>query len=391
LYFRAVWALAALVLCTGMPAVAVTVPRANDPEPVDHVVNITSSDLIAIQSFYHRRVNNDVVRNTTLEQQLWGFTADSSLPVSAAHAQLEYSVWVPPGSGQETFGDERNRLVRLRLNDHRRYVDYGANFFAVGEAFVGNPLTQERLNVGGLPGPGDGTELWVAGKWPGVALKPRFRRLEKTQGSANLVDETFGLSYDHGIGGTSRLIYLLESTDSSTWFEDALGAGFARDSAAATVRMRASRWTVFVKNLRFGEQFDAGRRETGSLWEFGGTLNVVNGLTVSPLLTDQVRDVGADDYLRFTNAGLTLQTSWIDPVIVNLQLQCNRRQALDGSTFEGTTANLNLRAPLRLWDRSPPGLGMTASVGYRGMRGLANPAPDEGMSFRLTVDFQPLR
>jgi hypothetical protein len=355
------------------------------------MVRITSSDLIAIQSYYHRRVEDAAGSEPSLEQQLWGFTADSSLPVSAARARLEYSVWMPPGSAQDGFGDEQNRLIRLRLNDHRRFFDYGANFFAVGEAFAQNAMARERLNASGLPGAGEGAELWVAGRVPGVGIKPRFRRLAKSLGNATLINETYGVAYDHGIGGRSRLLYLLESSDASTWFEDPMVAGQLRESEAATVTMRTSAWTMFLKNLRFDEEFEAGRRETGSVWELGGTLNVFAGLSLSPLLSNQIRDVGADDYLHASSAGLTLHTTWIEPMAVDLHLQRNRRDTLQGTGFEGTAADLKVRTPLWLWDRTLPGIVMIASLGYRGMEGLAGPVPEEGMSFRLTVDFQPGR
>jgi hypothetical protein len=357
-----------------------------DTEPVDRVVDITSWDRIAIRSYLQRRTRNDGAADSTLEQRLWGFTADSSLPISAAHAQLEYSVWMPQGSSQDGLADEQNRLVRLRLNDRRRYFDYGANLFAVGDAFVQNPIARERLNAAGLPGPGEGSEVWLAGRLPKLGIKPRFRRLEKTQGAMNLTNETIGLAYDHGFGKRSRLMYLLESSDSSTWFDEVTTAGHDRQAATATVRMQNAGWNLFFKNGVFDEAFNAGREESGSLWEVGGTLTAFTGLTVSPLFTGQIRDVGADDELRVTTAGLTLHTTWIDPVALNLNVQCNRRDNHNGTTFEGTAADLNLRTPVRLWERTPASMMMTATLGYRGMEGLANPAPEEGVSFRLTLD-----
>lgn len=354
---------------------------------MDRVVDIAASDLLAIRSFYQRRVEDRIGRDDILQHQLWGFTANSELPVSGAHAQLEYSIWMPEGSGQDGFADEQNRLVRLRLNDRLHFVNYGANFFSVGNAFVQNPMARERLNAAGLPGPGEGAEVWVSGRLPRLGVEPRFRRVEKSHGNADIVNETFGLAFGHGLAGKSRLSYLLEQTDASTWFEEA-AAGQVRESATATVRLQSVGWNLFFKNGIFDEQFAAGRQESGSLWELGGALNVIEGLSLAPVFTGQVRSVGAAD-LQTSSAGLTLRTSWIDPVAVDLHVQRNRRHNLDGSTFQGTAANLNLRTPLRLWERSPAKMVMTATVGYRGMQGLANPAPEEGMSFRVTVDFNP--
>ena len=387
---RAVRALIALMLMCAAPA-AVAVPaevKTTDRKPVDKVIDVTSSELIAIRSYYQRRFDKLPGAEDGQERQLWGFTADSTLPVSAARAQLEYSIWVPESNGGEGFADEQNRLVRLRLNDQRRHFDYGANFFSVGDAFVHNPIARARLDAAGLPGPGDGSEVWLAGRVPKVGLEPRFRRLAKTQGDMNLINETLGLAFDHGLGGATRLMYLLESSTATTWFDDSGAAGHGREAAMATLRMQRQGWNVFLRNGVFDEEFAAGRRESGTAWEAGGTWNVLSGLTLNPLFTGQTREIGPRD-LRTTTTALTLHTTWIDPLAVNLHLQCNRRHELDGSTFQGTSADLNLRAPLRLWERAPRNLTMTATVGYRGMEGLANPVPEEGMSFRLTVDFNP--
>lgn len=356
-------------------------------DPVDRAVRITTSDLITVQSFYRSRPDTSG-RDDALDQQLWGFTADSSLPISDARAQLEYSLWVPPGGVEDGFGDENNRLVRLRLNDQRRFFDYGANFFAVGEAFASNALARERLDTLGLPGIGSGSEFWVTGRLPGVGVKPRFRRLEKTQGNANLLNETFGLTSGHGLLGT-RLTYLLESSRSSTWYEEAAAPAHTRDAAVATVSMQAADWNLYFKNLRFDEQFEAGRLETGSVWEMGGRFDLIRGLTLTPLLTDSLRDVGALDCLHATTARLAFHTTWLEPVDVNLQVQRHWRDTLDGNTIEDLAADLKLRTPLKLWERIPHSLVVTASVGYRGLQGVAAPLPEEGVSFRLTLDFQP--
>ncbi len=359
-----------------------------DDDPIDRVVDVTSSDLIAIQSFYQRRVQDDAARDDSAEQQLWGFTADSSLPVSAARAELEYSVRMPQGDEQEGFAEQQNRLIRLRLNDHHSVFDYGADFFMVGQAFAANPLARERLNAVGLAGPGDGSEFWVAGHLP---LSPRFRRLEKSQNGANLVNETFGLSYGHSIAGAGYLQYLLESSKSATWFDDAVGADHDRLTTAGTLQMSSRDWSVFLKNAHFDDQFDSGTSESGWSWQFGGTMNLFSGLALSPQVTGQIRDVGTDDYLRDTTERLTLHTTLIDPLALDVQWQWDRRDTLDGGTLESTAANVKLRAPLRFGERLPPGLVMTASVGFRGMQGVAAPSPQEGMSFQLTLDYQPAR
>lgn len=391
MYSRVVWALAALILSSGAPSIAVTVTQgADEAEPVDRVISITASEAVDVQSFYRRRTGNDAGTDGSLEQELLGLTAESELPVSAARAQFEYSVWMPSGRGQDGFADDRNRLLRLRLNDHHRYADYGANFFAVGEAFASNTISRERLNAAGLRGPGEGAEFWITGRLPGLALKPRFRRLEKSQGAASLVHETFGLSYDLRLGDGPRMMYVLESSESSSEQENAATTG-SRQAAAAMLKMQSPAWSMFLKNSWFDEHLPAGRQETGSVWELGGNLRVFDGLTLSPLVVDQVRDVGSQDYLRATSARLTLHTTWIDPLALDLQLQRNRRSAPDARPFRATRADLKLRAPLRLWEQAPERLFMTATVGYRGMQGLDDPSPEEGMSFRLTFDFRPAR
>lgn len=371
-----------------VPSWAITRGPVADPEPVDRAVSFTAAD-VAIRSFYKRRVQDDDTLDDPLQQQLLGFTAGSSLPISAARAELEYSIWMPDTRSGQPADGAHNRLIRLRVNDHVGVFDYGANLFSVGEGFASHEVARERLNAGGLPGVGDGAELWLSGRVPKLGVKPRYRRLEKTQGNSNLVNETFGLAFDHGLGTKSRLEYLLESTDVTTWFPEA-AAGNERESAAATIRMQSQGWNVYVRNSIFDHHSDNGADESGSLWEVGGTLNVLDGLTLTPLVNGQVRDVGSVN-LHTSSAGLTLHTRWIDPVDLNLNLQCNRRDNLDGSRFESTSARLNVRTPLRFWEHSPARLMMTATVGYQGMEGLANRAPEEGLSFQVTFDFSPGR
>ncbi|HEX7034133.1 MAG TPA: hypothetical protein VF210_00075 [Pseudomonadales bacterium] len=387
MYSRVIGALAALVLYSSVaPAWAINRGPGADLEPVDRAVSFTAAD-VAVHSFYKRRIQDNGALQDPLEQQLWGITADSNLPIWAAHAQLEYSVWLPDARTAPASDPASNRLIRLRVNDHVGVFDYGASVFSVGDAFATHEVTRERLIAGGLPGVGDGAELWLTGRVPKLGVRPSYRRLEKVQGTTNLVNETFGLAFDHGVGGKSRLMYLLESTDVSTWFEEA-AAGNQRQSAAATIRIQNPGWNVYFRNSIFDHEADNGPGESGSLWEVGGTLNVIQGLTVTPLVNELVRDVGTAD-LRTSTAGLTLHTSWIDPVDLNLNLQCNRRDNLDGTRFESTSARLNLRTPLRFWEHSPARLMMTATVGYQGMAGLANPVPEEGLSFQVTFEFNP--
>ena len=389
---RAVWALFALVVCGG-PAMAMTLESGpgHPPVPVDRMVKITSSDLIDVRSFYHRRVQDDRSSDDVLEQQLWGFTADSSLPVFDARAQLEYSVWIPQNQAEAGLANEQNRLIRLQLDDHRGPLDYGANFFSVGQAFVSNPLARQRLDAAGLPGTGDGAEFWISGHLPKLGLEPRFRRIEKSQGGANVINDTFGLSFARAIGARTRLQYLLESTDVSTWFDDAVGASHDRQSAAATLKMTSRDWSMFLSNAHFDDRFDSGERDRGWSWRLGGTMNLFTGLAVSPQFAGQLRDVGSATELRDTSAQLTVHTTWIDPVALDLQVQRDRRDTLDGGICDATAANLTLRAPLTLGDRVPRGLMMTASLGYRGTEGLTDSTPQEGMSFKVTFNYQPAR
>lgn len=349
-------------------------------------MELMRSEGVAIRSFYQRRVHDDAATERVTQQQLWGVTADSTLPATDLSAQLEYALWVPDGRGEEAFADDRNRLLRLRLNDRWRTFDYGARLFSVGEAFVQNPVARARIDAAGLPGAGDGAEIWLGGRLPGLGLEPRFRRLEKSHGHFNQVNETMSVAFGHGLGELGRLDYLLESSASTTWFDH--GGGHEREAAAATLRLHSPRWNLFVKNGVFDEAPADREEQSGALWEAGATLNLLEGLSLTPLVSGQTLDQGATN-LRQSHARLVVDTSWIDPLAVNLQLQRNHRANPDGSEFEGTSADLNLRAPLRLFERLRARMMMTATLGYRGMEGLAGATPEEGMSFRLTLDFTP--
>jgi hypothetical protein len=382
LSFRAVRALVALAGSLYAPLAVADLP----PEPVNRVTSFALADLLAVRSFYQRHVHDDVHSDDVIQQQLWGITADSRLPLTHTRAQLEYALWLPDGEGHAAVGDDRNRLIRLRLNDRWRTFDYGARLFSVGDAFVQNPIARTRVDAAGLPGAGDGAEIWLGGRLPSLGLEPRFRRLEKSHGDFNLVNETMSLAFGHGLGELGRLHYLLESTASTTWFDH--GGGHQRDSTMATLRLDNPRWNLFVKNGIFAEAPAGSPHHAGELWEAGATLSVFEGLRLTPVISGQTRDQDAGA-LRQSRARLVLDTSWIDPVAVNLLVQRDRRENPNGSNFQGTSADLNLRAPLRAFERLRARMTMTATLGYRGMQGLAHAAPEEGMSLRLTLDFTP--
>lgn len=348
---RALGALAVLV-----SSCALANGVANDGRPLgamDRHIDVASFDDLAVHSFVRRRVQHDAISDEDHELSLWGLEARSSLPVVNTRASFDYSVYMPTESDTQAFADEEHRLLRVSLQDRYRFMRFGGSVFRVGDKFLNQPLARERLNSTGLNTSGQGSEFWASGRLPLFGLQPTIRHIDVADELANSdldrssTTTTFALSKPIPIG------------------------------------------SLFLRNVRFDEQTEQQADMHRRRWEVGGHVSAFWDISVSPMFAVE-RQFNAFEAIRATSvAGLNLHTRLADATVLDLRLHHNRHEFLRDAREQATmSADLAVSTPLRLWPRTPPGLTVSAALGYRGHEGVSSNMRDEGMSVRLSFNFQ---
>jgi hypothetical protein len=321
---------------------------------VDRQVTVASlADVAAVDSFFRRRVQHDSMNDIDRELSLWGIQAKSSVPLLDAHARFDYSVYMPSDSNTAVLADEEHRMLRMSLRDRHRFVSFGGSLFTVGDMFVHQPLAREQLDSTGLNAPGDGTELWATGHLP-------FWKLESTYRRVDVADE---------LANTD-----LERTTSTT----ILG-----------LRRPIPTGSVFLRNVRFEEQPGNQAEIYRTRWELGGNVSPFRHTTVSPIFAVE-QQFNTERAMRASSmAGVNVHTRLADATVLNLRLHHDRHEMLVDHSLRGSVAaDLGITTPLKLWARTPPGLTVSANVGYRELLGVPETMPEEGMSVRLSFNFQ---
>lgn len=357
------------------------------PKAIDRSVKLTPMAGVDLQSFYRTRSQSSAAGPEDSEHQLWGVKAASAVPVFDATAQFEYSVWMPEGSNQKGFENDSNRLVRLRLEDSVRRVDYGVRLFSVGDAFAGNPVARERLRATGLPGAGTGNEVWARSRLPWLSLEPSVRRGERRDGDVRIIDETYRVSLEQDLWWDTRFASAVESFAALTEGEN--GAGFlkARDGSSAKVELNGGFWSASVKGSRSLTSFAESEAREESAWELGAVIDLSAALTLAPVLKEQARHVGETEALTLQTAGLDIRTDWAGLPQMRLHLEHKHGEGAEGD-LAGFGAKLSLRTPIRLWERFAPKVTMDASVQYQTLEGSLAERQEDGLGFRVTLEYQ---
>ena len=330
-----------------------TATRADVSDRLDRQISVAEFDVLAVDSFFQRRVQRDALNDRQRELSLWGIEAQSSLPLLQSAAQLDYSVFLPSDNGVQTFADVDHQLMKLSVRDRYRFVTFGGSLFNVGNAFLNQPLASERLMSVGLSMPGQGTEVWARGNLPFLRLQPTIRHIDVADELAN------------GDG---------ERTSSTT----TLGLS----SPVPTGR-------IYLRNVRFEEQPGNDLSPISrTRWELGGSITPFGDISLAPLFAVEQQFDATNLRRESSIAGLNVNTHLADATVLQLNLHHDRHQfPLEQAARHSLAANLTITRPLRLWSRTPPGLTVSAAVGYRELRGFLQATPDEGMSVRLSFNY----
>lgn len=324
------------------------------PKSMSRQVDVFSHDSVAVGTFYRQRVEENPAGDQWSRQGLWGLQARSAVPLVDARAQIDYSEYLPAAghgfTGQDQAGTD-NRLLRVHLHNSHRYLDYRMSFFSVGRAYLNEPLARERLDAMGLPGAGEGAVLQATGTIPRIAITPTFRRVDIS--------------------------------------EDLAGGNADRQSSLVTLGLSTEIPTgsVFLRQSRFELAHGRQTSQSSSRWEAGGSLAPFGeGLRLSPVIAREEQWNEAAEALNSRLLGLNIHTALPGAAAIDLNLQHKTHRTQRQDEYARTLADLAFSTPLGFREQAT----LSASVGYRGVQGRA-PAPEEGMSVRLSIDVVPGR
>ncbi|MFU8815222.1 MAG: hypothetical protein ACNA7W_07745 [Pseudomonadales bacterium] len=348
-------------------------------------LELSSPQGLEVRSFFQQRGGYADEGERASGNRLLGIQAASPLPVSEASAEFEYAVSMPMVHVLEGFTDESNQLLRLRLENRWRELNYGVRFFSIGEAFAQNPVASARLRSAGLPGPGDGAEIWSSWRFRQLQLDSTARRLERSLGDRQQVEEYASVTLARNLGEHARLLYLLESSTSTSSLDPAARPTDLRQRSASTVKLNGAQWSVFWR-AQGVDQAEVGRLDTASTWELGARLNMSDRIAISPRVKQQTDESSTAQERTLTTTALRIETSWLGLPELDVNLQ-HRAQSGSGPTLEGLAADVALRTPLGPNAYVPPGVTMSAALSFRDSNG--SDWWEDGVGFRMTLQWQP--
>jgi hypothetical protein len=353
--------------------------------PVDRTVRVRTDDGLDLSSFLNARpaAGDGAVHG----EALLGLAARSALPELPGGATLEYSVAVPAGGDGEAMAEADRRLLRLRLDSRFRDLDYAVRLFSVGDGYARSGPAREHLDAVGLPGAGRGAELSAAWDALAVELRPVVRRLVREEGSARRLEDARSLRVRRALGQELDLAAGIETTRARLLGEGEGGVLDDREASRTHLELAGTGWRLFWNDATSDRREAGGRTaESSESTEVGIRLDVPGGLTLAPRYRQDSRSSGAGD-ARLATGLLGVSASL--PFVPDLDLEFEYRERDEaGADASGIGAVLKVRRPFGLAERLPQGFLMDASVSWRDSETLGRPLWDDGLAFRLSLEYR---
>jgi hypothetical protein len=353
--------------------------------PVDRSVRVRTEDGLDLSSFLASRpaAGDADARG----EALLGLEARSGLPELPGGATLEYSVAVPEGGDGEAMAEADRRLLRLRLDSQFRDVDCAVRLFSVGDGYARSAPARDHLRAVGLPGAGRGAELSAAWDALDVELRPVVRRLVREEGAARRLEDARSLRVRRALGDELDVAARIETTRARLLGEGDGGVLDDREANRARVELAGTGWRLFWDDATSDRRrTGGGAAESSETTEVGIRLDVPGGLTLAPRYRENSRSSGAGD-ARLATGLLGVSASL--PFAPDLDLEFEYREREEaGADASGIGAELKLRRAFGLAERLPQGFLMDASVSWRESETLGRPLWDDGLAFRLSLEYR---